>query len=121
MNIVFCSYANSANFFENAIIDKIFLIIMKTLTNLIVAILIAFWISVVAVFSIQNITQVSLNFLVWQSIKLPIGVLLSFSLGGGFLIGALVPLLWQQPKSRKRRLVQEPEGAEEFDFDFDEP
>lgn len=103
------------------IIENKILIFMKILTNLILAILIAFWISVVAIFSIQNITQVSLNFLIWQSITLPIGVLLSFSVGGGFLIGALVPLLWQQPKSRKRRLSQEQEDSEEFDFDFDEP
>ncbi|GBF79260.1 lipopolysaccharide assembly protein LapA domain-containing protein [Aphanothece sacrum] len=93
---------------------------MKIFTNLIVGILIAFWISVVAIFSIQNISQVSLNFLAWQSITLPIGVLLSFALGGGFIIGALLPLLWQQPKSRKRPLSQEQEDSKEFDFDFDE-
>ncbi len=71
---------------------------MKKLTNLLNALLIAAWIGAIALFSIQNIQGVSLKFLAWESIKLPIGVLLSFFLGLGIVLSALFPLLWQSSR-----------------------
>ncbi|EGJ30701.1 MULTISPECIES: LapA family protein [Moorena] len=61
------------------------------LTSLIVAI----WIGAIAIFSIQNITEVSVKFLVFESIDLPIGVVLAVSVGIGLLGGAIAPLVWQ--------------------------
>ena len=58
--------------------------------------MIAGWIVAIAIFSIQNIQNVSLKFLVWQSIQFPIGVLLALCVGIGFLIGSLLPVLWQR-------------------------
>jgi len=68
---------------------------MKTLLNLIVATLMMGWIVSIAVFSIQNIETVAVRFLVFESIKMPVGVLLAFCAGFGLIIGAILPLLWQ--------------------------
>ncbi|MGK7883698.1 MAG: lipopolysaccharide assembly protein LapA domain-containing protein [Crocosphaera sp.] len=76
---------------------------LKGLTNVIVAVIIAFWIGAIAIFSIQNVTAVSLKFLFWESIQLPIGVLLSFCLGGGLIIGGFFPFLFK-PSKRRRKL-----------------
>ncbi|MGK7880717.1 MAG: lipopolysaccharide assembly protein LapA domain-containing protein [Crocosphaera sp.] len=76
---------------------------LKGLTNVIVAVIIAFWIGAISIFSIQNITAVSLKFLFWESIQLPIGVLLSFCLGGGLIIGGFLPFLFK-PSKRRRKL-----------------
>ncbi|TVQ44934.1 MAG: LapA family protein [Gloeocapsa sp. DLM2.Bin57] len=67
---------------------------MKNLANLIAATLIMGWIVSVAVFSIQNIQPVSISFLVWESITMPIGVLLAFCVGFGLILGAILPLAW---------------------------
>jgi uncharacterized integral membrane protein len=75
---------------------------MKIFTNFLSSLIMAGWIGAIAVFSIQNIQQVSLKFLTFQSIKLPIGVLLAFCLGFGFLLGSLLPLLWQRSRRASR-------------------
>ena len=69
---------------------------MKIFANFINALIIAAWISAIAVFSIQNIEEVSLRFLIWRSIQFPIGVLLAFCAGVGFVAGSLLPLLWRR-------------------------
>ena len=90
---------------------------MKTITNLITAIIIAFWLGAIAIFSIQNITEISLKFLLWESIKIPVGVLLSFSVGGGMILGVLFPLLVKRPKlPRRKRAVKDVRELDEFDF-----
>ena len=71
---------------------------MKHFTYLVTTIIIAFWLSLIAIFSIQNITDISLKFLVFKSIKLPIGVLLSFCIGGGMVLGSLGIILWKTSK-----------------------
>lgn len=69
---------------------------MKFLANLLNSLIIAGWIGAIAVFAIQNIEDVSLKFLGWQSISFPIGILLAFCLGVGYICGAFLPLLWQK-------------------------
>ncbi|MGP0128711.1 MAG: LapA family protein [cyanobacterium endosymbiont of Rhopalodia musculus] len=88
---------------------------MKSLTYLMTTIMIAFWLVIVAIFSIQNITEISLNFLIFKSIKLPIGVLLSFCVGGGMILGALVTLLWEHSKYlTKRHLRKTSQEVDDF-------
>jgi lipopolysaccharide assembly protein A len=72
---------------------------MKIFANFINSLVTAVWISTIALFSIQNIQAVSLKFLVWQSIQFPIGVLLAFCAGVGFIGGSLLPILWQRRSS----------------------
>ena len=92
---------------------------MKIITNFISSFLLAGWIITMSVFSIQNINPVVLRFLQFQSIKLPVGVLLSFCVGVGLMLGSLLPLLL--PKSKKSRSRQrlsdiDIEDMEEFNF-----
>lgn len=77
---------------------------MRTLTNLLISLIIAAWLGAIAVFSIQNIQPISLQFLVFNSIELPLGVLLALSVGVGLVIGAGVPLFFR--KSNRRRSVE---------------
>jgi uncharacterized integral membrane protein len=77
---------------------------MKVFANLLNSLMLATWIALVAVFSIQNIQNVSLQFFVWRSIDLPVGVLLAFCGGGGMILGSLLPLVWQKSKRSRRRV-----------------
>lgn len=69
---------------------------MKIFANFVGSLLLAFWISAIAIFSIQNIQLVSVKFVVWQSIQVPVGVLLAICAGCGIILGSLLPLLWQK-------------------------
>ncbi|WP_267383492.1 DUF1049 domain-containing protein [Cyanobacterium sp. uoEpiScrs1] len=71
---------------------------MKSFTYLISMTIVAFWLIIIAIFSIQNTAEIYLKFLIFKSIKLPIGVLLSFCVGGGIILGSLAILLWKLPK-----------------------
>jgi uncharacterized integral membrane protein len=91
--------------------------LMTIVTNLILALLMAAWLGAIAVFSIQNIREVSLKFLMFESIQLPVGVLLSFCVGLGLVIGSLAPLLWQGSKNQRRR-GSSPSEYSEYDVGF---
>lgn len=49
----------------------------------------AVWIVVLAIASVQNATYVSLSFLLWESVRMPMGVLLGTSFAVGLLGGSL--------------------------------
>jgi uncharacterized integral membrane protein len=55
-------------------------------------VILALLISAIAIISIQNIEIVSLKFLLWESVKLPFGVLLALAIGFGLIIGSFVPI-----------------------------
>ncbi len=74
---------------------------MKAIASLLASLLMAAWLGAIAIFSIQNIQDVSLKFLTWQSINVPLGVLLAFCAGLGMVLGSLLPLLFAR---RKRRI-----------------
>ena len=75
---------------------------MKVLTNLLSSLMIAAWVGAIAIFSIQNIQPVSLKFITFESIKLPLGVLLSLCVGAGMISGSLLPLLFSRRKRSAR-------------------
>ncbi len=68
---------------------------MKTIANLLTSLILAGWIAAIGILSIQNITSVSLKFLGVETIQIPVGVVLAFSVGVGAIGGAIAPLLWQ--------------------------
>jgi uncharacterized integral membrane protein len=68
---------------------------MKTIANLLTSLILATWVSAIAIFSIQNITPVSLKFLTSETIELPVGIVLAFSVAVGAIGGAIAPVLWQ--------------------------
>ena len=65
----------------------------KFLTTLILAM----WISGAAILSVQNATLVSLKFFTFQSIQMPVGVLLAFAAASGAigtaLLQAILPIV----------------------------
>ncbi len=67
---------------------------MKSLTTLLAAVLIAVWIGAIAVLSVQNFSPVRLRFLMLQSVEMPLGLVLAFSVAAG-MVGAAIaqPLL----------------------------
>ena len=75
---------------------------MKSFTSLLNALILATIIVSTAIFSIQNIQDVSVKFLTFESITIPVGVLLAFCSGIGLILGWAIPLLF----SRRRRTRQ---------------
>lgn len=74
---------------------------MKTLVNLLTPLILASWIVAIAILSVQNASSVSLRFLTFESIKLPAGLVLAFSVGVGMLAGAISPVIWQVSAGQK--------------------
>lgn len=74
---------------------------MKAFVSLLNSLMWAGYIVAIAIFSIQNIDPVSLKFLIFQSIDIPLGVLLSLCGAVGMIIGWFIPLLFA--RSRKVR------------------
>lgn len=62
---------------------------MPNAPAIITTFILAFWISAIAILAIQNATPISLRFLFLESVQLPVGVILSFSVALGLLGAAL--------------------------------
>ena len=60
--------------------------LLKLLSSLIMSA----WLVFIAVISIQNVTDVSLHFLVFESIKMPVGVVIAFSAAVGMIAQPLL-------------------------------
>ncbi|PPS45676.1 LapA family protein [Chroococcidiopsis sp. TS-821] len=67
---------------------------MRTLANLLAIVILAGWVVAIAIVSVQNATPVSLRFLTFQSIQLPVGLVLAFSAALGMLAMALTQPIW---------------------------
>jgi uncharacterized integral membrane protein len=67
---------------------------MKTIPLLAISFLLAILVSAIGIISVQNATPVSLNFTLFQSIPMPVGVVLAISLSVGILGGAILQPLW---------------------------
>jgi lipopolysaccharide assembly protein A len=73
---------------------------MKAFAGLLNTLMIASWIIAIAIFSIQNIQNVSIKFLIFESITVPVGILLAFCSVIGMILGWLLPLLFSRRRSR---------------------
>ncbi|MEH2353987.1 LapA family protein [Nostoc sp.] len=67
---------------------------MKTLAPFFTSLVVAVWVIAIAIISVQNATPVSLKFLTFQSIQIPMGLVLAFSAGIGLIGMALLQPLW---------------------------
>lgn len=86
---------------------------MRSLTTVIIVLILALWVVAIAIVSIQNVfivdtagtnTLISLEFLGFSSIKMPFGVLLALSAATGMLATSiLLPLLQKVPPSLSQR------------------
>lgn len=81
------------------------------------AVIIAVWISGIAILSVQNATPVSLRFLGLESIDFPLGVAIAFSATLGILGGAIVQLLDAAASSNSTAFVSS-ESLDEDNLDF---
>jgi uncharacterized integral membrane protein len=75
---------------------------MKTFVNLFISIVIAGWVVAIAILSVQNATPVSLKFLSFQSIQIPVGLVLAFSAALGLVGVAILQPLWDLNASKSR-------------------
>lgn len=73
---------------------------MKTIPLLAISFLLAIWVSAIGILAVQNATPVSLNFTFFQSIQMPIGVVLAMSLSAGLIGGAILQPLWMLSSSK---------------------
>lgn len=87
---------------------------MKTLANLLTSFVVAVWVVVIAIISVQNATPVSLGFLNFRSIEVPVGLVLAFSAGAGIVVMALIQPLLGLAGSRSQL---EDNIDDEFSFD----
>lgn len=85
------------------------ILMMRTITNLLTSIILAGWITAIAILSIQNITPISLKFLTWEAIEMPFGIVLAFCVGIGAIAGAIAPLLWQLAGGQREQYFYEEE------------
>jgi uncharacterized integral membrane protein len=67
---------------------------MKTLAPFLTSLVVAVWVIAIAIISVQNATPVSLKFLTFQSIQIPMGLVMAFSAGLGLIGMALLQPLW---------------------------
>ena len=76
---------------------------MKTIPLLAISFLVAILASAIGIISVQNATPVSLNFIFFQSIQMPVGVVLAMSMSAGVIGGALLQPLWNLSDSQNSR------------------
>jgi uncharacterized integral membrane protein len=69
----------------------------QSLRSLLLALIPALWIAAIAILSVQNATPVSLRFLWFQSVELPLGVVLSFCAAGAMVVTAALVTWFQNP------------------------
>ncbi|MEC4812158.1 MAG: DUF1049 domain-containing protein [Scytonema sp. PMC 1069.18] len=88
---------------------------MKTLTNIVISIVVALWVIGIAIISVQNAESISLRFLTFRSIQIPFGLVLSFCAAVGIVGMALLNPLWGLAASEQRD--RETENDNEFFID----
>lgn len=82
---------------------------MRIIANLLTSLILAGWIAAIAIVSIQNITPISLKFLAWETIEIPFGIVLAFSVSIGAIAGAIAPILWQLAGGQREQYFYEEE------------
>ncbi|MGD1909442.1 MAG: LapA family protein [Rivularia sp. (in: cyanobacteria)] len=85
---------------------------MKTAINLLVSTIVAFWIIAIAIISVQNATPVSLRFFTFESIQIPVGLVLAFCVGLGIISTSVLQPLWDISNfrgSNSQRYEDDPE------------
>jgi uncharacterized integral membrane protein len=80
---------------------------MKAIANLLTSLVLAAWIGAIALLAIQNVTPVSLRFLNYETIQIPMGIVLAFSVGIGAIVGAIAPVVWRLAGGQRERYYDE--------------
>jgi uncharacterized integral membrane protein len=74
---------------------------MKSISKFLISVVIAVWVIAIALISVQNATLVRLKFLSFQSIQIPVGLVLAFCVGLGLVSITVLQPLWGLADSRK--------------------
>lgn len=85
--------------------------------------IVACWVSAIAIVAVQNATLVTLQFLIWRSIALPFGVVLAFSVTAGAMVMAVLQVVWVWlgPQAQRRSVLEPDDPIWEEDGDgFDD-
>lgn len=93
---------------------------MNSFTNFLASLIVAVLLVVLSVFSIQNVELVSLKFFIFNSAKLPVGVLSAFSLALGIILGAFLPVLLRSTPRKNKSFKPKPSYLQR-DFVEDDP
>lgn len=95
---------------------------MNRTKQIIISLIMAFWLILISVFSIQNIALVTLKFFWLESINIPVGVLLSVIVAFGFIIGAILPAFFGNNSStpKKPKSNQQKPKNRAFNRDFEQ-
>jgi len=80
---------------------------MKSFAPLITSVIVAVWVAAIAIIAVQNATPVSLKFLTFQSVQIPVGLVLAFSAGIGLIAMAVLQPLWGVAGSRGRSRLED--------------
>lgn len=76
---------------------------MKTIPLLAISFLVAILASAIGIISVQNAASVSLNFMFFKSIQVPVGLVLAMSVSAGLIVAALLQPLWNISDSQNSR------------------
>ncbi len=76
---------------------------MKTIPLLAISFLVAILASAIGIISVQNSAPVSLNFIFFKSIQVPVGLVLAMSMSAGLIVAALLQPLWNISDSQNSR------------------
>ncbi|BAY25669.1 hypothetical protein NIES2100_54750 [Calothrix sp. NIES-2100] len=74
---------------------------MKSISKFLISVVIAVWVMAIALISVQNATLVRLKFLSFQSIQIPVGLVLAFCVCVGLVAITVLQPLWGVADSRK--------------------
>lgn len=74
------------------------------MANLLTSLLVGFWIVAIALISVQNFTPVTLRFLQFQSVQIPLGIVVAFSAALGVVGTAVLLPLLSGSKPRRRMI-----------------
>jgi uncharacterized integral membrane protein len=69
---------------------------MKIISPILTGLILAIVISAIAIISVQNATPVSIQFFTFQSVKIPVGVVLAFSVAIGLVFTSILIPIWQR-------------------------
>ena len=89
---------------------------MKTIANLIAALIVATWVIASAILSLKNVTPISLKFFTFTSIQIPFFLAIAFSVGVGIVLMALLQPLWSLAGGKRNS----DDDFDEDDFSFND-
>ena len=69
---------------------------MKTISPILTSLILAGAVSAIAILSVQNATPVSIRFLSFQSVQIPVGVVLAFGVAVGMIFAAIFIPIWRR-------------------------